>query len=127
MNNNILTKVTYTKIGAVYESYNVEKLRNEISKMYEEFRDHKIKEILSSNEGLLNKYYPEKNEQEEHFPITMINPGQFLEYEIRYSTKDLESIPQIIKELNNEIGKLQSNIINHWQQGLVDIGFLNTP
>ena len=126
-NNNNLTKVTYTKTGAIYETYNVEKIRVEISKMYEDFRDNKIKEILSANEELLEKYFPNEGEPKDYFPIMMQNPGFYVEYEIKCNPTFLKEHPLIIKNLNNELGKIQSNIINHWNQGLVEIGFLNNP
>lgn len=126
MNNNNLTKVTYTQTGAIYEIYNVENLRAEISKMYEDFRDNKIREILSSNETLLEKYFPENGNPEEYFPLTMQSPGFYIEYEIKCNPTVLKEYPLILKNLNNELGKIQSNIINHWNQGLVEIGFLNS-
>lgn len=126
-NNNHLTKVTYTRTGAIYETFNVEPIRKQITKMYEDFRDIKIKEILSADEKLLEKYFPNEGEPNEYFPVTMQNPGFYMEYEIKCNPTDLKAYPLILKNLNNELGKIQSNIINHWNQGLVEIGFLNSP
>lgn len=127
MNNNQLTKVTYTRTGAIYETFDVEQIRTEINQMYEDFRDNSIMEILSSDEELSNKYFPKVDSPKEYFPITMKRPGFFFEYEIMFDPSPFNGKTELLNIINSEIGKLQSNIVNRWQQGLVEIGFLNSP
>lgn len=115
--NNKITIRTYTANGFTDEVFDISKARLEIEETFKTFIEVNLKQILSSKQELLDKYFPEdENDPKSIFPITMVSPGLFQEYEVRYKSDTLKNYPKISNVIDNESKRLQTDIMNIWSK-----------
>ena len=122
---NTLIKVTQTsETNTIYETFDVSELKESISKLFLNFKNTKLKEILKTEPKIYELYYKPNGEEILEFPLTMIHLSAFRDYEVRYSSDLLRNYPTLKHILDKEISNLQTTILQKWHNGLVHIGFL---
>lgn len=122
---NTLIRITYNSESVTtYETFDVKDLRKTISKLFTNFKDTKLIDIIKTEPEIYDLYYPINNQDKKGFPIIYISPGYTKEYEVRYSLETLINYPKLKTKLETEITNIQITMLEKWNQGLHAIGFL---
>ncbi|MEZ4908743.1 MAG: hypothetical protein R2771_14125 [Saprospiraceae bacterium] len=113
--------------GYSISEYDITEINKSIQDLFENFKEHKLKELVKIEPEVYNLYFNKDNREKKDFPILMkflslysLNP-----HLVTVNEHFLKEYPYLKNSLDEEIIKLNQAIYEIWYQGLKNIGYLD--